>query len=102
MFFQAVIGGADLGRGPGPFRTPDTADFVGLQFGRATVAGRHRGNVHLPAMLSYQSDQRTGAEELGVVRMSQDRENDVRHRLDLPVPEWTAQPGVGVAGGWGD
>ena len=62
-----------------PLAAPDAGDLVGRVLRRAAVAGRHRGDVDVPAALLFEPDERAGAEELGVVGVGEDRDGGAVH-----------------------
>ena len=78
-FFQAVVGAADCGRGGPPFSTANPGDLVGPMLSRAAIPGRHGREVDGPAVLRAESQQRAGAEELGIIRMGQNGDRDAVH-----------------------
>ena len=83
---QAVIRRPDLRRGRSRFLRAHRADRPAVCRRRAAVAGRGGGDVDLPAGVG-EADQRAAAEDLGVVRVGEQREGNAGLAVESGI-EW--------------
>src|SRR5262249_18531214 len=78
-FLHAVVGRPQEGGRVLAFDPAHGGDLLGGQLGRAAIARRHAGDVHLPAVLLGQPDEGAAAEELGIVGVGEEAEDRVAH-----------------------
>src|SRR5262249_6271872 len=87
-----MVGSADEGRRLRTFGPSDLADLNGWSLRRAAVSRCHGGDVGLPAVFSHQPDESAGAEELRVIRVSENGKGNISHG-STPFPDLDAVVG---------